>query len=284
MKFFRIRVFNLSLEKTSRNFFFNQEFELDHKNVSSLTDYLNLYEGWLIDEPRTSRVKGILVNDSFYGTIESNVYGKLFLEPSRRFYKNNQSSDDIIYHEDDVDYEHVMPLSGLKSQNNRLKSLLFADDGDKKLGGCFLANRTIDTLMYSDQSDGGLLNRTEETEGAAEGYSIEESEELGKYHWTRRSGAESVNETERLNFPDHRSVCNMYLKVDPFLYDEVYNNEGNEDAEITARYLLFFLNKQVEFLNDVFGSVKFFDVDNKKYYQGIKFMIHRTKVSKIYFF
>ena len=73
-------------------------------------------------------------------------------------------------------------------------------------------------------------------------------------------------------------MCNMYLKVDPFLYEEVFVNEGNSNEQMTITYLLYFLNQQVEFLNSVYGELKFFDRNNKNYYQGLKFMIHRTKV------
>lgn len=70
----------------------------------------------------------------------------------------------------------------------------------------------------------------------------------------------------------------MYLKVDPFLYQEVFANEGNSNDQMTITYLLFFLNQQVEFLNSVYGQLKFFDANKRNYYQGLKFMIHRTKV------
>ena len=36
------------------------------------------------------------------------------------------------------------------------------------------------------------------------------------------------NQPVRLNFPDKRTVCNLYLKVDPTFYTEIYNNEGNQ--------------------------------------------------------
>jgi len=275
----------LSLVRTNKSYFFNQEFEFDDKNVSHITDYLNLYEGWLIDEPKTSKVNGILVNNSFYGTIVSEMYGRLFIEPSRRF-GNNQNSDDIIYHEDDINYEflnmkNLIP-DDFKSKNKNNNSLMFEKDLDQNSRNFTLSNRTIDTLMYSEKDDYvGLFNRTGKKQNL-ERYSMIETVKSENSHWTRRSGtdrSQEVNVTERLNFPDHRSVCNMYLKVDPFLYAEVYKNEGNEDDIVTARYLLFFLNKQVEFLNEIFGTIKFFDAKKTKYYQGIKFMIHRTKVN-----
>ena len=54
-------------------------------------------------------------------------------------------------------------------------------------------------------------------------------EKIKRSHAMRQI-ADSNNENEaiRLNFPDKRTVCNLYLKVDPTLYTEVYNNEGNQ--------------------------------------------------------
>ena len=40
---------------------------------------------------------------------------------------------------------------------------------------------------------------------------------------TRRKRA-----SERLYFPNNKSVCNLYLKVDPILYKEIYQREGSE--------------------------------------------------------
>lgn len=63
-------------------------------------------------------------------------------------------------------------------------------------------------IFFFFKSEDNLTNKT-----------FEESNQ-----YSRRSG----ELPKRLNFPDGRSVCNMYLKIDPFLYEEVYNNEGNQ--------------------------------------------------------
>ena len=100
------------------------------------------------------------------------------------------------------------------------------------------------------------------------------------YLTDRKANENETNEggPKRLTYPNGRSVCNMYLKVDPFLYQQVYENEGNSNDQMTITYLLFFLNKHVEFLNDVYGKLKFYDQNKNFYYQGLTFMIHRTKV------
>ena len=47
---------------------------------------------------------------------------------------------------------------------------------------------------------------------------------------------------------------------------------------MTITYLLFFINKQVEFLNSVFSKIKFYDAAKENFYTGLKFLIHRTKI------
>jgi hypothetical protein len=37
-----------------------------------------------------------------------------------------------------------------------------------------------------------------------------------------------VKEPARLQFPGKRTMCNLYLRVDPILYREIYRNEGNQ--------------------------------------------------------
>lgn len=36
-----------------------------------------------------------------------------------------------------------------------------------------------------------------------------------------------LNKSFRIRFPGERNVCHLYLRVDPFLYQEIYENEGN---------------------------------------------------------
>jgi hypothetical protein len=44
------------------------------------------------------------------------------------------------------------------------------------------------------------------------------------------------------------------------------------------------MNKHVEFLNSVFNNMKFYNANKDEYYIGIKFMIHRTKVIKLFIY
>jgi len=61
------------------------------------------------------------------------------------------------------------------------------------------------------------------------------NDKVKRSHSLKQSAIESKeNQPLRLNFPDKRTVCNLYLKVDPTLYQEIYNNEGNQ--------VIYFLN------------------------------------------
>ena len=48
--------------------------------------------------------------------------------------------------------------------------------------------------------------------------------EANQYNRTERT----KRSLERLYFPNNKSVCNLYLKVDPILYKEIYQREGSE--------------------------------------------------------
>lgn len=36
----------------------------------------------------------------------------------------------------------------------------------------------------------------------------------------------------RVEFPQAKSVCSLYLKVDPFYYNQIFNAEGNKVAHL----------------------------------------------------
>lgn len=61
-----------------------------------------------------------------------------------------------------------------------------------------------------------------------------------------------------------------------------------KNHEHTLRYIAYFLNAQVEFLNEVFADLAFLDSYKTKFYTGVRFAIHKTKVfylvnQKLYF-
>ena len=54
------------------------------------------------------------------------------------------------------------------------------------------------------------------------------SESNKNFHKKRNSDSLTEDvKPARLQFPDKRTVCNLYLRVDPTLYIEIFKNEGN---------------------------------------------------------
>jgi hypothetical protein len=43
----------------------------------------------------------------------------------------------------------------------------------------------------------------------------------------RQANESPVSEAKREEFPNKRTICNLYLRVDPQLHTEIFNNEGN---------------------------------------------------------
>jgi hypothetical protein len=81
----------------------------------------------------------------------------------------------------------------------------------------------------------------------------------------------------QINFPNDKSVCTLYLRIDPFLYQTIFNNEGNKNDKTTQSFLIYYLIQQVNALNTIYGSTKFF-ADSTRYYTGLSFKITRIKV------
>lgn len=56
-----------------------------------------------------------------------------------------------------------------------------------------------------------------------------------------RGSRKKREDSTRIHFPANRTVCNMYLKVDPKFYREIYRNEGNQVRYLTKYLVVFFL-------------------------------------------
>lgn len=93
----------MTLKREAADSYHKQIIEIGDTNITSLNEYLNFYEGYLSDEPDTSIVKGMVLDGSFYGTIQTQKDGKFFLEPAKKY---NQSHEGIIYHENDINLNH----------------------------------------------------------------------------------------------------------------------------------------------------------------------------------
>lgn len=69
---------------------------------------------------------------------------------------------------------------------------------------------------------------------ANEPYSIKNGQNLGNKRQKRDA---QTKEPERVKFPGDKTICNLYLRVDPHLYTEIFNNEGNK-VNLRVSYFL----------------------------------------------
>ena len=51
---------------------------------------------------------------------------------------------------------------------------------------------------------------------------------MGKQKREASATTEAIDTATRLEFDDQRTICNLYLRVDPQLHKEIFNNEGNK--------------------------------------------------------
>jgi hypothetical protein len=241
-----------------------------------------------LDEPDSSHVSGSVIDGAFYGTIKSEKHGKFFIESSKR-YNHTLDAHSIIYHENDI----VLNKTELKERAKRGVNT----KGDEKVAdssrdglGCGSTTDKIKNWMKQEQE--ALYKERQKTNGF-DPFSFVESESDKKFNKYSREANEKYKkrdteqqpqqEAKRIEFDEKRTICNLYLRVDPQLHNEIYNNEGNRDADKTTTFLLFYLNKHVEALNTIYNSLPFYDSAKESYYIGLQFMIYRTKVRIFYF-
>ena len=65
-------------------------------------------------------------------------------------------------------------------------------------------------------------------------------EESASYKYSKQANtvrAKRQSGGTNLPFPNSQSVCGLYLKIDPFLYDWIYNREGNQ---VNIKKIIFF--------------------------------------------
>ena len=109
-----------------------------------MDNYVNFYEGHLLDEANNSLVRGMIIDGSFFGTIESKKFGKYFLEPSKR-YGLTPLPDAIIYNENDLNFNNTYLKQIFASQNQN-------EDAAAYSVGCGSNNKTIQTLMANERN------------------------------------------------------------------------------------------------------------------------------------
>jgi hypothetical protein len=190
----------------------------------------------LLDEPFDSNVNGLILNGLFYGTIKSKKLGQFFIQSSARAISNGKSNL-IIYHENDVNLNgvnHDNDASSLHCGSSDSKVNKWLKDEQLKLFNA----KGFDPFSYVEMNEieyeekkkytKGWNNRLDENNSS---FRDQIKKKQSKRDLTNQTSFDENNQNEKavkLNFPDKRTVCNLYLKVDHVLYNEIYKNEGNQ--------------------------------------------------------
>lgn len=94
----------------------------------------------------------------------------------------------------------------------------------------------------------------------------------------------SINNENNLNrkkravtpFPDGKSVCGLYMRVDQYYYNQVYSNEGNKNSARTMNFIMSYLNSYVTYINTIYSSLLFSSGSTD--YTGLNFSIRRIRI------
>lgn len=245
------RQFKLKLTPTSKHTYKNELVEIDSDTQVDVNNLVNFYEGVLTDEPDDSYVSGSVIDGVFYGTIYSKKDGKYYIESSRR-YNHTLDSHSIIYNENHIDLNHT-------KVNMIKRSVKRESDEDT---GCGSNRNPIKDWMKREQES--LYKERVKSYGydpfaETDDYKIyqDDYEKIhGKYKYSKEANenyknkkkrdsgpdvldTDETNTAERVYFPESRTICNLYLRVDPQLHTEIFNNEGNRVSSAFIYKYLF---------------------------------------------
>jgi hypothetical protein len=184
----------------TRSLFEHEFLELDNK-IYPTSEHI-FYNGKLVDEPN-SKVSGSIIEGVFYGTIKTEN-GNYHIESSKR-YKGEFKSHSIIYHEDDV------------LLNNKIKK---RDTSHDDHIGC--ATENVMDWMKKYQKD-AFKEHDDEISLIETNSNKQRSKNEDSFHKINKRVTTTTKQ-----FPNGSNVCDFYLRVDPFFYKEVYNNEGSQ--------------------------------------------------------
>lgn len=258
------REFKLRLRPSRRHSFANNLVEINsEKNTMDVNRLVNFYEGYLADEPDSSQVSGSVIDGVFYGTILSTRSGKYYIESIRKYNTTESRSHSIIYHEQDVDLDRAKLGKFKRAVDERKKkrsthSMTDHSHHDHLDESCGSTRREVREKMQKEQEE--LYKERIRKEGVDPYYSYADESLYERLKYTReantqhsRSGGSSrskrfssfqrqQNGPERIKFPNDRTICNLYLRVDPQLHTEIFNNEGG-GVSLIILFNLFNYNK-----------------------------------------
>ena len=241
--------FNLKLNPVRKSAFANDIVELNGgAKYANLNDYLHFYEGVLLDEPESSFASGTLIDGIFYGTIKSAKHGKFYVESARRYnHTLAHTSHSIIYNEQNVQMNanelnmhkdfslrekerNKRHTNHSNLNNNQSKPTSQQSDAETS---CASSREDVRDWMRKQQEE--MYKEKQRNEGfdpfsyiGSQGV-IDLKEGYKKYskEANTKKFKRQTSEAKRLEFPNKRTICNLYLRVDPQLHTEIYFNEGN---------------------------------------------------------
>ena len=111
---------------------------VDSKKIS--TSDFHIYEGYLLDEPKDSLVRGTIIDGIFSGTITSKKDGIYHVEPANKYEKNSDSHS-VVFHESDIDTKPRKKRSAIIDDHENL-------NGDI---GCGSTNRNVREALAEEQ-------------------------------------------------------------------------------------------------------------------------------------
>ncbi len=192
--------------------------------ASSSQHDLTIYEGHLVDEPRDSFVSGTILDGTFIGTIRSKAHGNYYVEPTKRF-EESDDSHAIVYHEEDIQM--------------------------RKNVGCGLSFDHVQEALAKQQTNFVQTNK-KKSQVSPQKSEHEVKVETRSYKYSQVANGQKERREKRqsssqLPFPEQKSVCSLYLRIDPYLYDYILKREGNNVNyfPIFSCFLLRFLLKDL---------------------------------------
>jgi len=234
------RIFNLRLVPSVNNHF-NEDLSIELQTLTGLKKQpfkVITYTGYLIEEPEDSVVYGTIIEGLFTGSIKTKN-GTFYIEINKSYTNQTNNPHSIIYHESDI---------------KNIDSI-----------GCGAYSKKVTDYLQTEQKSDILR--------FSKRYTFEDS----LYNYIKGEKKARYKRATQKEFPLGKSVCSLYLKIDPYYYNEIYRNEGNSNPQTTLNYITAYMTRYVSNLNNIFKNIQFFESSNS-YYQGIQFQVQRLKI------
>lgn len=259
------REFNIILNPTDKSHFKAKHIEFHSASKKLLKVPHNvIYEGFLIDEPDTSSVKGHVIDGLFVGSIETKD-GTYFVEPAKK-YDQATTDHSIIYHEADVNNNEEIKHAR-RQFDNILENVV-----SEGVGCGAHAHKVKELLAKEQRKMNEKMNKPKKSRNENE-----------KYKYSKKANDENPHSRHkraaRKEFPQAKTVCSLYLKIDPSFYNRIFNSEGNGNPDTTVSYITSYMSSYVDNLNRIINPIQFFtDTSNTDFYSGVEFKIYRLKI------